>query len=209
MAWHHHSPRIGIRATNVSILSTLGPWHTSWVISDTQFPQCLPGWEVDHLHACCLFGCDSQWISLPFWNWNLIMAKCHWCKFFKCTLLGTFPRSWKVQVILPSLLANTSGPRGIWGRGRALSLPWIFPRRSPVLQRPREHLDCDTRLVPMVEKRPPWGGKPGEARNLQHDERVGWKLRNCAHALHSSQGRKEQGWEAGGAQWEMWPCSKC
>ena len=57
----------------------------------------------------------------------------------------------------------TAGPRGIWGRGRALSLHWVFPR-FPVLQRPREHLDWDrTRLVPMVAKRPPWGGKPGEA----------------------------------------------
>ena len=63
-----------------------------------------------------------------------------------------------------------------------------------MLQRPREHLDWDrTRFIPMVEKWPPWGGKPGEARNLQHDERVEWKLRNCAHAFHSSQGRKEQG----------------
>ena len=93
MAWHHHSPRIGIRATSVPILSTLGPQHTSWVTSDTQFPQCLPGWEVDHLHTHCLFGCGSRCISLPFWNRNLIMAKCHRCKFFKCTLLGTFPRS--------------------------------------------------------------------------------------------------------------------
>lgn len=36
-----------------------------------------------------------------------------------------------------------------------------------MLQRPQEHLDWDrTRLVPMVEKWPPWGGKPGEAEEL-------------------------------------------
>lgn len=50
------------------------------------------------------------------------------------------------------------------GKSRALSLYWVFPR-FPVLQRPQEHLDWDrTRLVPMVEKQPPWGGKSGEAK---------------------------------------------
>lgn len=99
MAWHHHSPRSGIRATSVSILSILGPWHTSWVTQHTissvlawvgsgSFARLLPLWMWQPVYQS------------PFLESKLDYGKILWMQIFQMykvnTLLGTFPRSWKV-----------------------------------------------------------------------------------------------------------------
>lgn len=164
MAWHHHSPWIWIRATNVSILSILGPLthfpeihptHNfpvlTWVGSGSISARLLPSWMGT--------GC----ISLP-----LIMAKSHGCKFFKCTMwthcLGTFPKVLE-SIGYPTLPSTQLDPEEFGEEVGHCHCTGYFPGDFQCSRGPRNTL-TGTEQDWFQWKWPPWGGKPGETEEL-------------------------------------------